>query len=74
MIVVAAARTIVIAEHRCGPQPWSSQQHKHNLKADIEIKIALGWTLSKEVSRHHYQGARPGWDEETQELTTTTRT
>jgi hypothetical protein len=39
--------------------------HKHNLKAHIEIKIVPEWTLSREVSRHHYQGARPGWDEET---------
>jgi hypothetical protein len=50
------------------------QQHKHNLRAHIEIKIVLGWTLSREVSRHHYQGARPGWDEETREPITTTTT
>jgi hypothetical protein len=41
------------------------QQHKHNLKAHFEIKIVFEWTLSREVSRPHYQGARPGWDEET---------
>jgi energy-converting hydrogenase Eha subunit E len=47
------------------------QQHKHNLKAHIEIKTVLGWTLSKEVIRHHSHGARLGWDEETQKAITT---
>jgi hypothetical protein len=63
VVVAVVVAAVAVAGHRCGPQPWPSQRHKHNLKADIEIKIVFGWTLSKEVSRHHYRGARPGWDE-----------